>query len=289
MFKRRVGIDYVGYLFLAPFILYLLVWKIFPMGYLGTLSFFKWDLISSPEFVSLQNYIRLFHSPKYWAAFSHTFIYIGAVLGISIICALFLAIIFKEIDVKGRVVFLTAVFVPYIVSESAGGFMWVWILEEGGLLNFYLTKLGFSPVHWLTSPRWAMVSIIMMSSWRLTGYNAIIFFIGLQAIPKMYYEAAAMDGATRLKSFWYITLPLLRFMMLYILVMAMIVVSQAFTPIYVLTGGGPYGSTDVLLLRIYNMAFKNYQMGYASAISVTLALMLVIIMYLQFKYLKPKA
>ncbi|MCD6406714.1 sugar ABC transporter permease [Candidatus Aerophobetes bacterium] len=285
--KRRLGVEYVGYVFLLPFIIYLAVWKIFPMAYLSVLSFFKWDLISSPEFVGLKNYIRLAHSEKYWAAFYHTFLYIGGVLVISISAALLLAALFKGLDVKGRTIFLTAIFIPYIISESAGGYMWMWMLEEGGLINYYLTKLGFPPIHWLSTPKWAMFSIIMMSSWRLTGYNAVIFFIGLQSIPEIYYEAAKIDGATGFKSFWHITLPLVRPMMLYVLVMSMIVVSQAFTPIYVLTGGGPYGSTDVLLLRTYNMAFENYQMGYASAISMTLCVILMIIMYIQFKYLKP--
>lgn len=288
MIKRKFGVDYVGYLFLLPFIVYLIVWKIFPMGCLSILSFFKWDLISPPEFAGGANYTRLFHSSKYWAAFYHTFLYIGSVLGISIVVALFLAAVFKAIDVKGRIAFLTAIFIPYIISEAAGGYIWMWMLEEGGLLNHYLEASGFSPLHWLSTPTWAMVSIIMMSAWRLVGYNTIIFFVGLQNIPDIYYEAAEIDGATGLKSFWHITIPLVRPMMLYVLVMSMIVVSQAFTPIYVLTGGGPYGSTDVLLLRAYNMAFENYQMGYSCAISMTLCLMLMAIMYFQFKYLKPK-
>jgi len=287
--RRKLEVDYTGYLFLLPFIVYLAVWKIFPMAHLSVLSFFKWDLISPPKFAGVENYIRLANSSKYWAAFYHTFLYIGGVLVISISIALLLAALFKGLEVKGRIVFLTAIFIPYIISESAAGYIWMWMLEEGGLLNFYLEKLGSSPIHWLSTPRWAMVSVIMMSSWRLIGYNAVIFFIGLQSIPDVYYEAAKIDGATGLKSFWHITIPLVRPMMLYVLVMSMIVVSQAFTPIYVLTGGGPYGSTDVLLLRVYNMAFENYQMGYASAISMTLCLILVAIMYFQFKYLKPKA
>jgi len=284
--KRGVSVEPVGYLFIAPLMLFIFLWKIFPIGYLTGLSFFRWDLISLPRFVGFQNYVKLIHSPNYWSAFFHTFIYIGAVLGISITVALILAVIFNGMKVKGRIIFLTIAFIPYIISESAAGYMWMWILEEGGLLNFYLTKIGFAPIHWLSFPGTAMFSIVAMSSWRLIGYNTIIFFIGLQAIPDVYYEAAKIDGSDKLRMFWNITLPLLKPMMLYILVIAMVAVSQAFTPVYVLTGGGPYGSTDVLLLRMYRMAFENYEMGYAGAISITLTIVLASIMYLQFKYLK---
>lgn len=284
-----ISVDASGYLFAAPIMVFQIIFEVFAIGFLIFFSFFKWDLISAPQFVGFQNFIKFIHSAKYWAVLYHTFLYVAGIMSVSILVGLLLALLFSEFNVKGRRLFLIAIFLPYVTSQAATGYIWQWMFaQQGGLVNYYLGKLGLPTPHWTTTPGWAMFAVILMSCWRLIGYNTLLFFIGIQAIPEVHYEAAKMDGASKMKSFWHITLPLLTPTFLFVLIITMVASTQAFTPVYVLTGGGPYGSTEVLMMRIYNMAFNNYQFGYANAISLSLVLMLMGVMIVGFKYFSQK-
>jgi len=285
----KITVDMSGYLWVAPIMAFQIVFEILAIGFLIFFAFFKWDLISAPHFVAFQNFIKFIHSAEYWRTLYHTLVYASGVMSGSIIIGLLLAFLFSEINVKGRRLFLIAVFLPYVSSQAATGYVWRWLLaEQGGLINYYLDRIGLFTPHWLTTPGWAMLAVIMMSCWRLIGYNTLLFFIGIQAIPEIYYEAAKIDGASRLDSFWHITLPLLKPTSLFVLIVTMISATQVFTPVYVLTEGGPYGSTEVLMMRVYKIAFNNYRFGYANALSLSLALILMGIMIVQFRYFSQK-
>jgi len=285
----RISVDAEGYLFAAPIMVFQFIFEVSAIGFLIFFSFFKWDLISAPQFVALQNFFRFIRSAKYWSVLYHTFLYVAGVMSVSILVGLLLAFLFSEFNVKGRRLFLIAIFLPYVTSQAATGYIWQWMLaEQGSLVNYYLGKLGLPTPHWTTTPGWAMLAVILMSCWRLIGYNTLLFFIGIQAIPEVYYEAAKMDGASKMKSFWHVTLPLLMPTFLFVSIITMVASTQAFTPVYVLTEGGPYGSTEVLMMRVYNMAFNNYRFGYANSISLSLALMLIGIMIVEFKYFSQR-
>jgi multiple sugar transport system permease protein len=251
------------------------------------LSFHKWNMFSAgTSFVGLDNYATILRNPEFWEVLKNTVVYTLGTVPLNMIVALAAAILLHK-NIVGRRFLRTAFFIPVIMSPVAAAVIWRWVYEPNfGLLNHVLGWFGIPSVNWLNDPTAAMFALIMMGVWKSFGVNLVLFAAGLQGIPEHYYEAAEIDGAGRWGQFWNITLPLLSPTTFFILVMSVIGSFQVFDTVYVLTSGGPLGSTKVLVFYLYEHAFKYFEMGYASAVAYVLFAMIFVLTLLQVRYLK---
>jgi multiple sugar transport system permease protein len=275
--------NFVGYLFVAPLIIGLLVFTYGPVLAAFGLSFTKGDYISTPRFIGINNYVRLLNDDLFWKSLRNTLYYVIGVVPVSLVLSLLLALAMNQ-KLRGIVFFRTVFFLPSITASVTIGLMWLWIYNpEFGVLNFLLKQIGIKGPTWLSSPEWAMPAIMVMAIWRSLGYNMLIYLAGLQGIPDVYYEAAEIDGAGRWAKFRHITVPLLSPTTFLLLTLSMIGAFQVFEYTYVMTGGGPVYSTLTMVLNIYNFAFRNFEMGYASALAYVLFFILLALTAIQFR------
>lgn len=287
MKKAREYLQITGFLF--PSYIVFIVFIFFPLVYSFYLSFFKYSLLSygSAKFIGLENYIKLIHDSIFWVSLKNTFIFtLGTVIP-SMAIGLFFAVILNE-KLKLRNFFRTAYFIPVVTSLVAASIIWSLVLDstDAGLVNALLLKLGIAPQAWLSSSRWALFSVIVMNIWKNAGYVMLIYIAGLQGIPNQLYEAISIDGAGGLGKFFYITLPLLKPTTSFVFTTSMIGAFQVFTPVYIMTGGGPGYSSNTIVNYLYQRGFQDFKMGYASTIAYALFLILFIMTMLQKKYLK---
>jgi ABC-type sugar transport system permease subunit len=202
--------------------------------------------------------------------------------------ALLVAIALNK-KIKGKKFLRTAFFAPVIISPVAAAVIWRWIYDPNyGLLNYSISFLGVDSINWLNDPTAAMFALIIMGVWKTFGINMVLFSAGLQGIPETYYEAAEIDGAGRWSKFWKITVPMLAPTTFFIMIMSMISSFQVFDLVYVLTSGGPLGSTKVLVFFVYEYAFKFFEMGYASAAAYVLFAILIVLTMVQVRYMKNR-
>jgi multiple sugar transport system permease protein len=242
----------------------------------------------SSTFVGLDNYIRMFQSAEFWQVLKNTAIYSIGTIPINMALSLWVAYLLNK-KIAGKKFLRTAFFAPVIISPVAAALIWRWMYDPNfGLVNYFVELLGLNPVNWLNEPTAAMFALIIMSVWKTFGINMVLFSAGLQGIPESYYEAAELDGAGKWAKFWNITIPMLAPTTFFIMIMSMISSFQVFDVVYVLTSGGPLGSTKVLVFYVYEYAFKFFEMGYASAISYFLFALLFLLTMFQIKYLKSK-
>lgn len=273
----------IGYLFVAPLIIGLIVFSYGPVLAAFGLSFTKGDYISTPKWIGLDNYASLLNDELFWKSLRNTLYYVVGVVPAGIALSLLLALAMNQ-KLRGIVFFRSIYFIPTITSSVAVSLMWLWIYNpEFGALNFLLDQVGIKGPAWLSSPQWAMPAVIVMAIWRGLGYNMLIFLAGLQGIPDVYYEAAEIDGADGWSKFWHITVPLLSPTTFMLLILGLIGAFQVFEYTYVMTGGGPVYSTLTIVLHIYNTAFRSFQMGYASAIAYVLFFILLALTIVQFR------
>ncbi len=287
--KYRKGEGLTALMFLSPTLIIFCSFILFPVLFAFYLSFNKWNMFGgSNEFVGLANYIRLFKSADFWNVLKNTLYYtLGTIplnMGFSLLIAYWL-----NKKIIGKKFLRTLFFAPVVISPVAAAVIWRWLYDPNfGLVNYFLSFLGIDAINWLNNPASAMIALIIMGVWKTFGINMVLFSAGLQAIPENYYEAAQIDGAGPWAKFWNITLPMLSPTTFFIMVMSMISSFQVFDLVYVLTSGGPLGSTKVLVFYIYEYAFKYFQMGYASAASYVLFAILFILTMAQVKYMKTK-
>lgn len=250
------------------------------------ISFTEWDLLSDPTWVGLDNYRALLDDKAFWGALGHTFYFILGYIPLVMAGALCIALILNQ-KVKGITFFRAAYFVPVISSWVAVSLIWKWLFNPAyGLVNYVLSLVGVSGPAWLQDPNWAMPAIILTSVWKDLGFVMVIYLAGLQGISKSYYEAADIDGASAWKKFWHITLPLLAPTTFFVTVISLINSFQVFDQVMIMTNGGPAGSTSVIVERIYNHAFRYFEMGYASAISWVLFFIIFAITLIQIRIQK---
>lgn len=276
--------------FLSPTLLIFGTFILFPVIFSFYLSFQKWNSFSwSGSFIGLDNYIRMFQSEEFWLVLKNTAIYTIGTVPLNMVISLLVAYGLNK-KLAGKKFLRTLFFAPVVVSPVAAALIWRWLYDPNfGLVNYTLGIFGVSPINWLNDPNAAMFALIGMGVWKTFGYNMVLFAAGLNAIPDSYYEAATLDGAGAWSKFWHITIPLLSPTTFFILVMSMIGSFQVFDIVYILTSGGPLGSTKVLVFYVYEYAFKfNGEMGYASAISYFLFAILFILTMAQIKFLKTK-
>lgn len=279
-------------LVMTPIFLLYLVLRIIPI--LGTfyLSLFDWNLIKPYRpFVGLKNFINIAGDKSFWLAFSNTMIFTFFVVVISVLLALILAMALKK---KTRIggLYEFAYFLPVVIPMVPVSIIWKWMYDKTyGIINYLLTSLGLSAVGWLTDPNIALISIIIMSIWKVLGYYMVLFLVGLRNIPEQYYEAAVVDGANSWQVFRNITFPLLKRMTLYVSVIATIQALNVFTQVYVMTTGSqgaPLASVRVLVYEIYQNGFRYFKMGYASAQVIVLFAIVLTISLIQFRLLRTE-
>lgn len=276
-------------LFLSPTLVIFSTFILFPVFFSFYLSFQKWNMFSGDAtFIGLDNYTRMIQSAEFWQVLKNTAIYSIGTIPINMALSLWVAYLLNK-KIAGKKFLRTAFFAPVIISPVAAALIWRWMYDPNfGLVNFFVESLGLDPVNWLNEPTAAMFALIIMSVWKTFGINMVLFSAGLQGIPESYYEAAELDGAGKWAKFWNITIPMLAPTTFFIMIMSMISSFQVFDVVYVLTSGGPLGSTKVLVFYVYEYAFKFFEMGYASAISYFLFALLFLLTILQIKYLKSK-
>ncbi len=283
--KKRDAL--AGWMFLSPTLLIFSVFTVFPVLFSFYLSFHTWNMFSAQQsFVGLDNYGTILRTPEFWMVLKNTFVYTVGTVPLNMALALGTAYLLNK-KIAGKRFLRTAFFAPVVMSSIAAAVIWRWVYEPNfGLLNYCLGLVGIPAVNWLNDPTAAMFALIVMGVWKTFGVNMVLFSAGLQGIPEHYYEAAEMDGAGRMRKFWNITLPLLSPTTFFILVMSVIGSFQVFDTVYVLTSGGPLGTTKVLVFYLYEHAFKYFDMGYASAVAYLLFAIVFILTLVQTRYLK---
>jgi multiple sugar transport system permease protein len=270
-------------LFLAPALLLLGIFLIFPIIYLGYLSFTGGIFTrGGVHWVGLKNYWRLLLNPDFWQVIVNTLYFtIGTVVP-SLILPLGLAILLDR-QLPGRGLFRTVYFIPSIVSLVAAGLGFRWLFQTDGVVNSLLGQIGINSIPWLSDVVWAMPVLILLSIWKQIGFNLVVFLAGLQTIPSEQYEAAELDGANDWQQFWYITLPGMKPTLIFAAVTTAIFTLKSFEQVYVITGGGPLNSTNLLVYYIYDLAFGQFNFGYAAAAAIVLLIFASILVYFQLR------
>jgi multiple sugar transport system permease protein len=272
-----------GYLFISPWLFGFLVLRFGPMIASLILSFTEYDIITSPVFIGVENYVKMFGGdPSFWDALRVTLTYALFAVPVGLALSLMIAILLNQ-KVSGVAIWRTIYYLPSVVSGVAVAMLWVWLFHSDfGLINLALGYIGIQGPAWLRDPQWALPALIIMSFWTIGG-SMIINLAGLQGIPTELYEAASLDGANAWHRFWSVTLPMLSPVLFFNLVIGVIETFQYFTNAFVMTSGGPGRSTLFYNLYLYNNAFRFYKMGYASALAWVMFLIILVLTLVIFK------
>jgi multiple sugar transport system permease protein len=279
-----------GWLFLSPVYLCMLILGVFPVLFSLFLSFCQWNLVgglSSIKVIGLDNFKQLFEDDKFYMALKNNLTYTAITVPIGLVLALILSVLIQA-RVFGQSYFKIAFFIPYISSITALGAIWSALYHPSlGPINQFLLRLGISnPPKWLADTHYSLTSIMIIAIWAALGYQIIIFIAGLTNIPDELYEAANMDGASSFQQFFWITLPLLAPTTSFLFITTLMSSFKVFDLIAFLTGGGPNDSSTVLVYRIYEEGFQNFRMGYASAISWVLFLIIGVVTLITYRLQK---
>lgn len=260
-------------LFLGPSLLGVGIFLLVPIAASLGLAFVEWDLLSPPRFVGLDNFVRLWQDSEFWTALRHTLSFLMGYIPLVMVLGLLVAVGVNA-RVRSSGFYRAVYFLPVVTAWVAVALVWKWLLNpQFGLVNQFLGLLGIQGPAWLFDPQWAMPAVVLTSVWKDAGFVMAILLAGLQGIPREYYEAASIDGATPQRQLLHITLPLLAPAIFFALSISLINSFQVFDQVYVMTGGGPAGATTVLVERIVKNAFSYNQMGYAAAMSWALFLL----------------
>ena len=279
----------IPYLFIIPAAIVVSTFVLYPALKAIYLSFTNFNMISEAGFVGFANYINVWRDPFFWAALKNTLLYMLIVVPVLVIAPIFLAALVNK-QIPGIAIFRAAIYLPVITSLVISGLIWKWVYEEKGILNFFLIATGITdtPVAFLTDPANALFSVMAVTIWSGMGYYMVIYLAGLQSIPRHLYEVAEVEGVSKFKQMLYITIPLLRPSIAVVTVMSSIAAMKVFEEVYIMTQGGPMDSTKTLVYAIYESAFTEFEMGYASAIGVILFLLTLIFSLINLKFLGEK-
>ncbi|MFE0559821.1 sugar ABC transporter permease [Paenibacillus lautus] len=272
---------------LAPILLLFAVFAFLPIAWSLGLSVFKYDPLSSNAlFVGAENYIRMFEDAVFLKSLWVTFKFVAITVLVNIIITLLIASAIQRVRIRWlKNLFRTVFFLPTIAPLAGTAIVWNTMFNyNNGLFNMLLSKVNVAPIEWLSDPHYALYSVIMMTLWADIGYNIVLFIAGLDSIPDMYYEAAILEGASRWHIFRRITLPLLRRTMLFVSVTTVVSYFQAFPQFQIMTKGEPFNETRVLALHIYDQAFSNSNMGYASAMATVFLVIILLVTLLQLRW-----
>jgi len=275
--------------FLAPAAVHLAIFTLGPLAFAAWLSLHRWNLVDvARPFVGLGNYLNLLSDGAFWNAIGNT-----AVFTLHVPVAMALALAFALLvhkRTRATLLVRTALFLPSITSLVAIAIVWQWMLNDNyGIVNWVLGTVGIAPVRWLTSPSVALISVMVLSTWMVVGFQMVLFQAGLAAIPRELYEAARIDGAGPVQRFWHVTLPGLRHTLFFVLVTSVIGSFQIFGAVYVMTEGGPLGATDVAVYHIYKEAWEFLRFGSAAAQSWVLFAIIFVVTWLHFRVLERQS
>ncbi len=279
LFNRQ---NSAAWLFILPAILGTFIFIIIPVFCSFGLSFAKWDLLNPIQYVGLANYQELFKSDLFWRILVNTVVFALATSVLGVIIPLALAAILNS-KIRGGEFFKTAYFLPFITPMVVIGIVWTWIFDPNiGLLNQVL----HIHINWLYDSKFAMPALIIVSVWKLIGYNMIIFLSSLSAVSNSLFEAAKIDGASAWQTFWKVTVPVLSPTIFFVVIITAISSFQVFDLIYLMTQGGPFDSTNVLVYSIYKNAFEYFNVGKASAIAYVLFVIILVLTLIQWSLRK---
>jgi multiple sugar transport system permease protein len=284
--KKRKKVDWRVYVIFLPCFFFVTFLTLYPMLKMVVMSFFDWQIgyMQTSPYVGLKNYIDVFSDPIARLAIGNTLAYAAVTVPFQIIIGLFSAILIHSIT-KFSVTFRLAYYLPVISSWVVVALLFRYIFSNFGLLNYFLVDIihiSNEPIGWLGS-RWpALFTAMLLGIWKGVGWNMVVFLAALQAVSKEQYEAAAIDGAGRFQKFFFITLPNIRGTLLFVVIMLVIGAFNTYTPITVLTNGNPAHQTEVVLTWMYFQTFEALNMGYSAALSVIVALLIVIVTVLLF-------
>jgi multiple sugar transport system permease protein len=273
-----------GFLFILPTYLGFAIFILGPIVAVAGMSFTKFDVLGGSVFTGLANYSRMLSDDRLRTVYANTFLFTIFAVFFNVSIGLALAVLLnRRLPQLVRSFFRSIYFFPLLVAHTYVAVIWQFLYQrDTGVINYYLSLLGLGPVAWLASPNWVLPSVIIMDVWKNTGFAMIIFLAGLQNIPRDYYEAARIDGAGALQLFLRITLPLLTPTIFFVLIIFMIGAIQVFDTIIVLTGGGPGDASRSVVIYIYEQAFQNFDLGYASTIAMTLFVVILTLTLFQF-------
>ncbi|UCZ52802.1 sugar ABC transporter permease [Bacillus shivajii] len=278
----------LAYLFISPFLLGLGTFFLVPAAASFYLSFTTWDGLSAPDFSGLANFINLLQDQTFIRAMLNTFVFTILSVPASMVIATLIATLLNQ-KIKGMVIYRTLYFIPVITMPVAVGMVWRWLYNsEYGLLNFSLSLLNLPQPAWLFDERFALISIVIASVWMTVGNSTVILLAGLQGIPQSYYEAAVIDGASDIKKFFYITIPLLSPSLFFVLVISMINSLQVFDLVYMMMGEnvGLLYPTRTIVYSMWEHGFRYFNMGYASAQALMLFIIILVLTIIQLYFQK---
>ena len=281
--KRNI----VAFSFVIPCLLGFVFFYLYPTLRGFVYSFTDWDLFNKANFVGLKNYGSLFKDPDFWTSMKVTVCYVLLNIPLQTVLAMVIALIMNKATGTGSG-FLRGVFLsPWIMSNVVVGLLWFWMLDPPlGIIDALLVKMGLAKINFLTDTRTALPSIAWINIWRHMGYTALLVFAGLQSVPKEIEEAATIDGCGSVRKFFFVILPYIRPVMIFVIVTTVIGSFQIYDTIAVTTKGGPVAATYAIYLFIYKNGFEAYKMGYASAASIVLFVILACVSFLQMKLMK---
>jgi multiple sugar transport system permease protein len=269
--KKRLAARKDAYLFASPALFLILVFIIFPLVYSFYLTFQNYDIAIGPpaDYVGLENYQEMLADKRFWRSWLNTFIIIFPAITLQLLLGLGIALLLNR-PIRGRPILASLLIIPAMVSPASAAMVWRMLLgvKYGGVNNL-LRQAGVLDVYfdWFATPALAISSIVAVEVWHNTSFMMIVLLAGLQAIPQELYEVAEVDGASAWKKFWHITLPLLKFTMIVALLIRMIDLTKIFGLIYLLTFGGPAGSTQTVAFTTYLSGFQDFRISYASTLS----------------------
>lgn len=285
--KKAASETLMGYFFMLPAIVSLATFMVGPIIYAFFLSFQEFTFLNPDlsHFVGLDNYLRMFEDERFLKALWNTSLYSLGVVPAQVALALMLALIVNS-DIRGKTFFRVSYFLPTVTSTVAVSVMFLFLFKKDGLVNHFLGLFGIEERSWLMDVDFALPSIMLMAIWTTVGQFMVIYLAGLQEIPQDLYEAAEVDGAGAWRKFWHITLPMLRPTTFFIVIMSIIGTFQVFDQMYVISKGegGPLDATLTVVLYLYNMAFEEFQMGYASAMAFFLFFVIFVLTLIQRKF-----
>lgn len=276
------------YLLVSPYLIFVIVFVLFPVFFCFFLTFHKWNIISPMRFIGAGNYTRLIHDRLFWKAIVNTLKFLLLHIPLQLIVSLFLAQLLS-LQIKGVSFFRATFFLPVIVSGVVITIIWQQLFGyDTGMFNRILTSIGLSKTGWLVNPDIAIYSIAIMATWKNIGLYVILFLVGLQTVPPQYYEAAKLEGASAWQRFYHITLPMINPTIFMVVVLSTIGGFSLFIEPYIMTAGGPLNQTLSAVLYIYKQAFQYYNMGYSATLGFFYAFLIMTVVVLQKKFIEKE-
>ncbi|MDQ3249090.1 MAG: sugar ABC transporter permease [Chloroflexota bacterium] len=287
---QEIARHWLDYLFIAPFFVSFIVFGLYPLVWGLQLSFSSWRGFGAMRWVGLENYRVLFKDPYILQALTNTLQFAYILLPTGLLISILLAVLLNNQTLKGRGIFRTLYFLPYVTSSVIVAIVFTQLFDDSmGWVNYGLEAAGLAPVKWLRGSEWAARwVVIILTHWGGIGYNVLLFLGGLQSIETELYEAARIDGASEAQIFWRITLPLLRPIIFFLTIIATIGLMNLFNQPFMLTRGGPQGATTTLMLRLYELGIGGQRYGDASAFGFLIGLLVLVISIVQIRVLRRR-